>query len=418
MRLGDVLAELGLASASPALAPEWDLSQAAMPEGDLCFLAPDFVRSSCAELGAPDHIAQAAARAAELIAASDPLRALIWHLHCRLYQTKTAGWDDICGWPTLEASLGADAGLFYLVLVISNLPTMKQVHRAHGVPETVIRDTMRDFDFWLSTRAESPGLTPVNVAWLSNHLGGDIYRLGRLQFQFAPCQYELRVFRHRTSRAVLALSADGVHYNAGGQRCASGEDQDGWTARLTITDEAIAGYPILPVGEAVAREVILRTDEWQTVLTKGDPVLNIHIPGGAPLAHDLCGDSIRQAFAFFPRHFPERPFVALCCGSWILNTWLQAALPPTANLVRFQREFYLFPISLSGEWMVRQAFGSVPKDMSQAPRDTQLRRALLDRLTSGQPVPTGGGGCFMFAEDFRWGEQVYLSQQLPFGLRS
>jgi hypothetical protein len=60
----------------------------------------------------------------------------------------------------------------------------------------------------------------------------------------------------------------------------------------------------------------------------------------------------------------------------------------------------------------------VPKDLSQAPRDTQLRRAMLDLLTAGQSIPTGGGGCFMFAEDFRWGEQVYLNQHLPFSLSS
>lgn len=418
MRLDDVLTELGLTNASAALAAEWEVSQAAVPEGDLWFLAPEFVRGACAELGAPEQVAQAAIRVAERMAASQSLCALIWHLHYRLYQTKTAGWDEVCGWPTLEACLGANAGLFYLILVVSNLPQMKEVHQAHHVPESVIRDTVRDFDFWMDNGGESPGLTPVNVAWLSNHLSGNIYRLGRLQFQFAPCQYDLRVFRHRATRAVLALAGDGMRYNAAGQCQASGDDPDGWTARLTITGEAVTGYPILPVGRAIAREVVLPTAEWETVLTKRDPVLNIHIPGGAPLAHDPCGDSIRQAFDFFPRHFPERPFVALCCGSWILNTWLQVALPPSANLVRFQREFYLFPIHLSGEWALRNVFGEIPADLARAPRDTQLRRAMLDQLSSGQPIPTGGGGCLMFAEDFRWGEQVYRSQQLPFGLSS
>ena len=418
MRLDGVLTELGLTNATAALAPEWELSQAAIPEGDLWFLAPEFVRGACAELGGPEQMAQSAVRVAERMAASESLCALAWHLRYRLYQTKTAGWDDVCGWPTLEACLGGDAGLFYLILVVSNIPQMKEVHQAHRVPETVIRDTLRDFDFWTDNGGESPGLTPVNAAWLSNHLRGDIYRLGRLQFQFAPCQYDLRVFRHRASRAVLALARDGTRYNAAGQRDASREDPDGWTARLTITDEAIVGCPILPVGRALAREVLLPPAEWETVLTKGDPVLNIHIPGGAPLAHDLCGRSLRQAFEFFPRHFPDRPFVAVCCGSWILNTWLETALPPASNLVRFQREFYLFPIPLSPEWLLRNVFGAVPEDLTKAPRDTQLRRALLDRLASGQPIPTGGGGCFMLPEDFGWGEQVYRSQQLPFGLRS
>ncbi|MFB3882406.1 MAG: acyltransferase domain-containing protein [Armatimonadota bacterium] len=416
MGLDDVLAELDLADERAALAPEWDLSQAAMPAGELPFLAPSFVRSACADLGAPDRVIGPAVRAAERIARSGPLRALIWHLHYRLYRSATAGWDEICGWPVLKASLGADAGLFYLLLVLSNLPAMRQVHRSHQVPEAIVQDTMRDVDNWLSTREETLGLMPVNVAWLSNHLSGNIYRLGRLQFQFADCQYDIRVLRHRVSRAVLALAGDGVRYNAAGQVPESGGGSDGWTARLSVGDDAITGYPIVPVGKAVASEVTLPADEWETALAKGDPVLNIHIPGGGPLAHDLCGDSIRQALDFFPRHFPERPFAAFCCGSWILNTWLQEALPATANLVRFQREFYLFPIRLSGEWALRHVFDEVPEDLSQAPRDTQLRRAMLDQLASGQPIPTGGGGCFMLPEDFRWGEQVYLNQRLPVNL--
>jgi len=418
VRLDDVLTEIGLADRRAALAAEWELSQAALSEGDLWFLAPQFVREACVELRAPDHIAEAAAHLASRIAASDPLHRLIWHLHFRLYQSGTAGWDDVCGWPTLEAALGNDAGLFYLVLLISNLPTMKHMHRTHRVPETVIRDTLRDLHNWLRVEPPTPGLSPVNVAWLCNHLRGDIYRLGRLQFQFAPCQYDLRAFRHRASRAVLALAGDGARYNRAGQWDDSGGDPAGWTARLRVADEAAVGCPILPAGKALSREVTLRMDEWDSVLTKGDPVLNIHIPGGAPLDHDACGHSLRLALRFFPRHFPERPFVAFCCGSWILNTWLQQALPPTANLVRFQREFYLFPIHLSSEWVVRTVLGEVPADLSRAPRDTQLRRAILDLLAAGEQIPAGGGGGFLLPEDFRWGEQVYLNQPLPFALDS
>ena len=87
MRLDGVLTELGLTNATAALAPEWELSQAAIPEGDLWFLAPEFVRGACAELGAPEQVAQAAVRVAERMAASESLCALAWHLRYRLYQT-------------------------------------------------------------------------------------------------------------------------------------------------------------------------------------------------------------------------------------------------------------------------------------------------------------------------------------------
>jgi hypothetical protein len=59
--------------------------------------------------------------------------------------------------------------------------------------------------------------------------------------------------------------------------------------------------------------------------------------------HDRCGASFRKAMEFFPRHYPEFQYKAFCCHSWILDTWLQSALPPTANMPRLQREVYLYP---------------------------------------------------------------------------
>jgi hypothetical protein len=149
------------------------------------------------------------------------------------------------------------------------------------------------------------------------------------------------------------------------------------------------------------------------VLADEDPVLHIHIPGGEPMSHSLCGESIRSAIDFFPRHFPERPFTAFCCSSWILDTGLESLLPPTSNLVRFQREVYLVPTGIRDDSVLRNVFGGMPDDLEKAPRDTALQRAILEVLQSGRSLPTGGGGCFLLPEDFDWGKQVYRRQRLP-----
>ena len=102
-----------------------------------------------------------------------------------------------------------------------------------------------------------------------------------------------------------------------------------------------------------------------------------------------------------------------CCSSWILNTGLETLLPPTSNLVRFQREVYLVPTATGADNVLRHVFGNLPDDLSEAPRDTALQRAILDVLQSGRAIPTGGGGCFLFPEDFNWGQQVYRRQRPP-----
>ena len=90
-------------------------------------------------------------------------------------------------------------------------------------------------------------------------------------------------------------------------------------------------------------------------------------------------------------------------------------LAPTSNMVRFQAEVYLVPSWLDKEELLHAAFHrGLPADLREAPRDTGLRRALVETLEAGREIEAAAGGCFLRPEDLRWGEQVYRRQVLPF----
>ncbi len=118
--------------------------------------------------------------------------------------------------------------------------------------------------------------------------------------------------------------------------------------------------------------------EWEPALTPGDPILEVHIPAGGDMTVERCRASMRQALEFFPRYFPDKPFVGFACGSWILNPELDRIYRPDSNMVLWQRDV----------------------DPATAPRDTNLRRALLDHLDAGGRLL--GGGMFLLLEDFVW----------------
>jgi len=416
VELEDLAAALGLTDDLDVLRVGWESSRRAMP-ARLFFLAPDFVAEACRATYLPEDVAREAADAARQIANDAPLRTLAWHYHHGIYVSGLYVWDNIVRWPSLEASRGDVAGMFYLLVMLSGLPTMRAVHRAHRVPEEVARETILDLRLWLDEERARAGkwtVRPLNVAWLANHFRGELYRLGRLQFQFAAFWAKVRAYRHATSGAVVALSEDGVRYTADGwQQAGEGESEGVWTACLVEGRDAVTGNPIAPTGRALQQAVTLPTCEWRQALAPGDPVINIHIPAGEPLDHAACGRSFCAARGFFARHFPERPFAAYCCGSWLLDAQLEGMLPPTSNIVRFQREFYLIPIRLWTPTMLERVFGRVPEDLSQAPRDTALRRAILDVLESGRQLRPAAGGGFILPDDLRWGTQVYRSQRMP-----
>jgi len=185
------------------------------------------------------------------------------------------------------------------------------------------------------------------------------------------------------------------------------EDATGaWSARLTITEDEVVGHRILPVGRAEQVVTRLSREEWRPVLAPGDPVLHLHIPQAAPLDMDACRRSLDEAVSFFPAHFPDRPFRAFACYSWLLDAQLEELLPETSNIVRFLRQMYLIPVVDNGSAPFFFAFDEAPTDLRLAPRDTTLRRVLVDHVLGGGRWR--GGGCFLLPEDLpAWGTDIY-----------
>jgi hypothetical protein len=370
----------------------------------------------------PNHVTEQALAAARRIAADPALRALFWYCHVRLFgpgEERPRTRD----WPLLTAALGPVAGLFNMLLLLSGTPHMQEVHRSRGIPAQVVRDTVLDLKLNLETEDYNIqygrwGTGTTILGWLLLHRWGQLYRLGRLQFIPSEFRSPFRAYRHQGTGAVVALSEPGLDYRRDGQRDGSAGvfDPDAWTSTLEETEHEVTGHPVSPWGYVLAEPVSLPKREWRLALAPGQPVLDIHIPAGEPMDFDRCGDSIRQALEFFPRYFPDKPFVGFACHSWILDTQFPDLLPPSSNLVRFQREVYLFPIPRGGG-VIRRVFGYgfeevdgtvSAEDLVRLPRTTSMQRAFAAYMEAGGRFR--GGGCFLLKEDVDWGGAVYRTR--------
>lgn len=418
----EVVKELGIASDGEllqVLGVEWELSQQSMPSWEIPFLSSGFVTEVCKAMSLPPDGVDAALFASRGIAASTALKALFWHFHHCLFPGYPMG--NMLRWPSLAEALGDVGDMFYPLVVFSELPKFQDINRRHSVPLRVVSDTLSDVNLRMSAHRKKMGrwgLTVREAMAVIKHFSGEFYQLGRLQFHFGSFGYKLRAFRHRGTGTVVALSESDVRYLANGQIDGPGRIYDtsgAWISQLTFTNNEIIGHPILPTGRILQRRVHLAKAQWRQVLASGDPVLIIHIPAGSPMTYNLCGESFRTALKFFPRHFPEKPFVCFCTSSRILDSQLEELLPSTSNMVRFQKEVYLFPFLSNDLHLLEFAFGGyIPEDLTKAPRDSTLQRALLDYFLAGGHLCASAGGCFLFPEDFRWGAQIYRRQKLLF----
>jgi hypothetical protein len=420
MRLDEMLARVQEPEAAEVLGLHWEESVAMLGDAVPDFLQPAEFAVNREYCGFGSDVDPQLGAAARRIAGDPALRLLAWHCFRLLYDYPDYG--EMRHWPPLERALGEMSGVFYLLVTMGMVPRLRALHRSMGVPDAVTRETSTQVagmaENYRRMTGGRLGVTRNTIGWMRHHTAGRLFRIGRFEYMIQPFRAAIEVYRNRDSGAVIALAPDAVRFNGEGYVDGAAERFDterGWAATLVHDDTAVTGYPIAPFGMAVRKEVRLPKATWECVLQKGDPTLEMHIPAGGDMTPARCGDSMRRAVPFFRNLFPERPFQSISCSSWIFNTQFEEITLSSDNLVRYQRELYLFPTRSSGRDGLWFIFLQNDVDPATAPRDTSLRRGVADFLAAGNTWR--GGGMFFLTEHLNhFGAQYYRSHWPPAGL--
>jgi hypothetical protein len=359
------------------------------------FLQKEFMTTANTILQLPKEIMEAFYDALERIRKNGWFSERIHRYHRLLfhYEDEKAKIDAIQELIDLEAASDAQASMLIPVILVSGLPHLIRFYRDNAIPREVLIETLSDLEIWMRHYKDQHGVWGTNnIKWLIRHFSGNIFRLGRLQFHFHPFPYKLNVFRHFHTGEVAAFTGDGVHFRRDGRvDGTNGIFNCAWISRFEMTDDHIIGHRISSDGCAQRETTRLSIKEWKPVLSEGDTILNVHIPEGSKMSHELCLASYAQAARFFTDYFPETDFAAFFCTSWLLSPQWRKLLPAESNIVKFQRDYHLFPILSDDFQTMERVFGKKPADLSTAPRDTQLQRVLLDYILAGNHIHNGAG---------------------------
>ncbi|MFI1399818.1 acyltransferase domain-containing protein [Streptomyces sp. NPDC020681] len=218
-------------------------------------------------------------------------------------------------------------------VLLAALPQIRAYHRERSVPADVSRRTLADLGRQMAVHRRRRGTGGLLIpGWLGLHFRGEIYQLGRLQFERSRLS-------SRTGAAVRA-----------------------------------AGLPLGP----------------------GDFVLDMHIPDFlGPITPEACNRSLDRAREFFARHFPAERYRVATCHSWLLDPQLAEYLPKDSNIRRFQDRFRpaYEEKEADDESPVAFVFGDPEVPPVALPRRTSLERAIGDHLRAGRHW-YGGHGWF------------------------
>ncbi len=403
----DVMSWLGLTGVTEAWREEWDKAMAVWPE-DIPFLAEGSIREASRYCGQPAELESVLQAAAVRIRGDERLARFAWFLRRIYFHDPIPPPDEVFAWPCVARPLGEQAALIPALVLLAGVPGVRALHAERGIPEAVTIATLDDIETWMRHFRRQTGYWGLqNMGWPTHHLSCRLFRLGRLQFMHIPFKGPLRAFTHQQTGHTVALWDSIIKIRRDGYVDGTNGISDGQARapELTIAGGEARGYRVHPKGYVLWEPVVLSLAEWDQVLVPGDPVLDVHIPEGRRMDFDSCDDSLKQAGEFFPRYFPERPPAqAFACETWFFDAQYQKILPPSSNIVRFQRKFFLYP-ELSNDiepfWRV---FGGMPADLAAAPRETALKRAMLDFKLGGGLLRCAGGFCLM--KGMSWGARL------------
>ena len=388
---------------------KWSESMQTFPENDIWFLQEDYIIKANEILMLDKEPLNALLEAVSFVRNNLFLSKLVWHFSHMIYDNDTQINPWQVPFPELVNNDRNINDFLGLIILLSGFDRVLEFHRSKGVPIQVTIDTFRDIKIWLNHFYRKNGRWGLKEnQWLILHFTGRLYRLGRLQFAMDKFTGKVKVFKNKHDRSVIALSEGDVWYRRDGLVNGTNgkHESDGiWTSQFQEDEDFYSGNPISPYGKAINKTLKLPKTDWQLMLVRNEPILDMHIPEDGTMAHNLCGQSIEMARVFFPNHFPEWEYKAFACTTWLFDSQFQTLLSSSSNIVKFQREFYLYPVISDDSQTFDRVFGGKPEDLSYAPRDTSLRKAIIDHYLQGGYLRGAGG--FILKDDVDWGNQIY-----------
>ncbi|MGI5869403.1 MAG: acyltransferase domain-containing protein [Kiritimatiellia bacterium] len=285
---------------------------------------------------------------------------------------------------------------FLLLPVLQRLAAMRAEYAARGMPDDVLRATLADIPIWIDTHQARTGRRGFHeIGWLREHIFCRVIRLGRLQFQPSTFNPPFVALVHRASGERCVVACGGLRFAESGV-FANSEGAAGGVFETRLRVEAgdiREAHRVQANGRVAQAPSTFEPGAWEVRLAPGDPALAVHIPAGEPLDAEACRASFAMAAGFHSRHFPDRAAPrGLQCVSWLLYPGLADILPPSSNIVQFQRAFLRFPASgASADQAYERVFSPHKRNVARDHLTTSLQRRLFDHIEAGHvPQSTGG----------------------------
>ncbi len=313
-------------------------------------------------------------------------QALAW-AYVRLLHFGKA-WDFRLPRPRCLTGFARDAYAFLFLLACTEAG--RRFLRERGVPSSYDEDIPeRMIRVQLRKYREKGEIVPDDYHWDINFYCCAIFQMDR--FYFIPCKH-WGPSLWRNGENVIALWPEGQRVRQDGQLDGVNGQYDPEAVETTWCEDdiSVTAHPVNPRGCIELRPVTLDKRHWRNVLTDGDGLLAMHIPGGEGYTPEAVRRSARLAVDFYEQYYPELTVKGLWSESWLFDPGLEKLLDPDSRILRVQRQFYCYP-TMEGDAMAKkEVFGEGAQDLAHFQPRTRLQRAMREAMLSGVRFHTTG----------------------------
>ncbi|WMJ87004.1 acyltransferase domain-containing protein [Anaerocolumna sp. MB42-C2] len=302
----------------------------------------------------------------------------------------------------------------FLLLLSCVKPAMKLLND-RGVPVEYYEDIpYRPMENQFKKLIDSGDTTVSDFPWDMNFYTCAIFLMDR--FLFIPCRFEdnFTMYRNVKTKKVIALRFAGEEFRRDGQLNGINEVYDEYgkfTSEWEEGENSITANPISPMGYVKNKKITLNKNEWKSELQQGDILLALHVPSGPGYNTARLKNSMQLALEFYDKYFPELAIKGFWSESWLYDSRLSLVLDnDKSNIIRVQRQFYLYPIK-EGDSMLRyEVFGDWKADPNKVELKTTLQKAARDYMKTGRRFNTLS--MVVLREDMnKVGSDTYLTRE-------
>ncbi len=311
--------------------------------------------------------------------------------------------------------MGKFSAVMGLTVLCSGMIDTIQQARNRKIPEKYLNEVKKWF---LSSVKEH---YKVNKRWGIAEFGWNIltasfvlFKIGKYRFNLEHYANDCVLFHNKKTNEAIALSLPNYEFNYLGERVSSDEayhvKHGGFISRFEETDEYVKGTYLTPVGFAVNETIRLDKSQWKKKVYSGCVTIGFHINTGVDYTPNSIKIDFKKATRFYRRYFPEFKFTAFICDSWLFSPQLQILFDESeSKIVRVQRETYLIAGMSDDSSFQDFVFSGEKLDPKTSPRDTTLKRRILDFIEKGGTIR--GGTMILLIEDVnRIGVQPYYNK--------